>query len=78
MENKNIYNKFESLPIEAQRQVIAFIDFLQNKYEIRKSKKSDEQKFGDDKFIGIWQDRKDLEDSSNWVKSLRKNNWRES
>ena len=33
MENKVFYNKFESLPIEAQKQVLAFIDFLQKRYE---------------------------------------------
>ena len=77
MEDKNIYNKFESLPFEAQRQVIAFMDFLQLKYGIKKSKKSSELDFEDEKFVGIWQSRTDLKESSTWVKTIRKNNWRE-
>ena len=32
MENKGFYNKFESLPTEAQKQVIALIDLLKIKY----------------------------------------------
>lgn len=79
MDNKGFYNKFESLPLEAQRQVLAFIDFLQNKYEIRsKSKPSKEYKLKDEKFIGLWQERKDLEDSAKWLKKLRENEWKES
>ena len=28
MENEGFYNKFETLPIEAQKQVLAYIDLL--------------------------------------------------
>ena len=43
MENQGFYTKFESLPIEAQKQVLAFIDFLKKRYE-PKSKKDREKK----------------------------------
>lgn len=71
MENKRFYNKFVSLPIEAQKQVMAFIDFLQKRYE-SKSKRADKVKsIADNKFVGLWEKREDLKDSSEWIKNLR-------
>jgi hypothetical protein len=78
MDNQGLYNKFESLPLEAQKQVMAFIDFLQSKYESRnKYKPIKDYKFKDSKFIGLWQERKELEDSSKWVRKHRLNEWKE-
>lgn len=76
MENKGFYNKFESLPIEAQKQVMIFIDFLQKRYEakskiFRKSKSITT----DQKFVGLWKNREDLEDSSLWIRNLRRKEW---
>ncbi|MEO8232668.1 MAG: DUF2281 domain-containing protein [Ignavibacteriota bacterium] len=75
MEYKGLNNKFESLPAEAQKQVIAFIDFLKNKYEHRKKRSLEKEKITNKKFIGIWKDRVDFEKSSEWVRNIRKNEW---
>jgi len=78
MADKDFNVKFESLPLEAQRQVLSFIDFLQQKYlftqkKIRKGKSVSAGK----KFVGMWKDREDLKDSSLWIRSLRKRDWEE-
>ena len=76
MENKILNNKFESLPLEAQKQVFAFIDFLQNKYfSTSKEKRLKALKVVKRKFIGIWKDRIELKDSLKYVRNLRRNEW---
>ncbi|MBI1939430.1 MAG: DUF2281 domain-containing protein [Ignavibacteriales bacterium] len=77
MENKRFYNKFESLPIEAQKQVMAFIDFLQKKYESKSRKIQQIKSITDKKFVGLWKNRDDLIESSAWVRNLRKKEWAE-
>jgi hypothetical protein len=77
MESKRIYNKFESLPIEAQKQVIAFIDFLQSKYGLKSKRYNRSKPLKNKKFIGIWKNREDLNNSSSWVRNLRKREWRD-
>jgi len=77
MEIETLYNKFESLPIEAQKQVSAFIDFLQSKYQIKtKQRRLYGQGLFNEKFIGIWKDRIEFDDSSGWLKNLRKKEWK--
>ncbi len=77
MENKILNNKFESLPLEAQKQVFAFIDFLQNKYfSTSKEKRLKALKLSNEKFIGIWKDRIEFDDNSGWLKNLRKKEWK--
>ncbi|MGD8780909.1 MAG: DUF2281 domain-containing protein [Ignavibacteria bacterium] len=75
MENKIFYNKFESLPVEAQRQVLAFIDFLQKRYESKNKKTNERKSIINKKFVGLWENRKDLADSVSWIRNLRKTEW---
>ena len=75
MEYQDINNKFESLPAEAKKQVIAFIDFLQDKYSIKNRKKTVKNNLQNDKFYGMWKDRKDIKDSVGWVREIRKKEW---
>ncbi len=77
MENKGFYNKFESLPAEAQKQVLAFMDFLQKKYELKINKGKSKKSITDNKFVGLWENREDLKDSSLWIRNLRKKEWEE-
>lgn len=77
MEDKGFYNKFESLPIEAQKQVLAFIDFLQKRYEPKGKKTRERKSIANKKFVGLWENREDLKDSSLWIRKLRKKEWGE-
>ena len=70
-----IISEYDSL--SADLRIIAF-DFIQS-LKLRKdsdSNKSGQAKNLDEirmKFFGIWKDRNDIEDSSEWVRSLRRN-----
>jgi hypothetical protein len=76
MEPDKIVNDITSLPPEAQRQVADFIDFLKLRYKTdRKKGKSERLRLADEPFIGIWKDKKELKDSSGWVRKLRKSEW---
>lgn len=75
METNKLYNKFESLPMEAQKQVLLFIDSLQQKYKTKKNKNLLNKKIINSKFVGIWKDREDIKDSNLWVRNLRKKEW---
>ena len=76
MEPQNINNDISTLPPEAQRQVIDFIAFLKTRYrEIRPGKKTACNKISNEPFIGIWDGRKDMKDSSQWVRNTRESEW---
>ncbi len=78
MKNNNLFNKFESLPAEAQKQVIVFIEFLQKRYELKTKKpRTGKSLLKNKKFVGLWKNRKELDDSSSWIKNLREKEWRE-
>lgn len=76
MEPQNINNDIATLPPEAQRQVIDFIEFLKIRYKrTRPAKKATRNKIANDPFIGVWEDRQDMSDSSKWVRSTRETEW---
>ncbi len=71
MNNQSILKDISILPLNAQREVIDFIDFLKTRYatESKDQKKAlSATPIEDEIFIGMWHNRKDLEDSSEWVK----------
>ncbi len=51
-------------------------EILRNKIEFVSSQKPVLTPLKEEPFIGMWSDRKDLEDSSQWVKKLREKEWR--
>jgi hypothetical protein len=75
MTNEEILREIDSLTPEGQRQVIDFIAFVRQRYgylQLRETLASD---LSTESFIGIWQDRSDLKDSSAWVRSIRESEW---
>jgi hypothetical protein len=73
---KTLWDDFVNLPPEAQEQVRDFIAFLRSRYSQKPSRKSlRSPKLAKEKFIGIWRDRKDLQDSTLWVRNTRKREW---
>jgi hypothetical protein len=77
MNQKTVWQRFSSLPPEAQQQVIDFIAFLQTRYvPSRPRKTAKPTKLAQEAFIGMWRDRKDLRDSTAWVRNLRASEWR--
>lgn len=76
MSELTLPNKLKKLPPEAKRQAQEFIDYLYERYNLEEgSKKSNGSKLSASPFFGIWKDRKDMEDSTEWVKSVRKSQW---
>ena len=76
METQNINNDIANLPPEAQRQIFDFIEFIKVRYpQKHPTKKTTRNKIIQEPFIGIWEGRNDMNDSSQWVNNLRKTEW---
>ncbi len=73
---KELIQTFATLPPEAQRQALNFIAFLQQTYapSISKPQKTAID-WVNDPFIGMWQERQDMDDSTTWVRNIRENEW---
>ncbi len=76
MQTESMWKKFDALPPKAQKQVGQFIDLLQSRY-VKPKKKNGlrANSLFDDEFVGVWEDRKEMADSSLWVKNLRQAEW---
>ena len=63
-----------SLPPDARREVMDFIAFLRSRHMTRRksARRSDLSK---EPFVGMWRARRDLEDSTAWVRRLRDTEW---
>ena len=76
MEAANISSEIASLPPEAQRQVVDFIDFLKARYPAAQLAKQIKQTdLADEPFIGMWLDHNETQDSTAWVRRLRQSEW---
>lgn len=76
MTQNNILKEFDALPPEAQKQVLDFIAFLQMQYKPKRIKQVKQKaKLSNESFIGIWRNRDDLENSSDWVRKTRTSEW---
>lgn len=79
METARVAQEIASLPPDAQRQVIDFMAFLKTRYPVWRIVKETKQiRLADEPFIGMWQERKDMQDSTAWVRSLRRREWEHS
>jgi len=74
MEPDKIYNDISNLPPEARQQVADFISFLKTRYK-KPKKAALRNNIINDPFIGIWKDREDMKDSSNWLRNVRESEW---
>lgn len=74
MTQQQLVHEFFSLPTDAQRQVADLITSL-----LPKDPSGDDNPqridFTSNPFVGMWQDRQDLADSSAWVRNARRNEW---
>jgi hypothetical protein len=76
MEQEKIFDDISNLPPEAQRQVVDFIAFLRTRYKRSEQEKQTKRiNLVNEPFIGIWKDRKDLNNSSKWLRDIRKTEW---
>ena len=75
MTHEEILRELNLLPPEGQRQVADFIARLREQYARSQSSESITSDLVQDSFIGMWQDREDMQDSSAWVRNLREHEW---
>ncbi|HKZ84656.1 MAG TPA: DUF2281 domain-containing protein [Anaerolineae bacterium] len=76
MNQKVAWQDFVNLPPEAQQQVIDFIAFLQQRYASSRARKASRpSKLAKEPFVGMWRDREDLQDSTAWVRTVRRREW---
>ena len=72
MEPETIWQQLTALPLDAQREVADFIAFLQQRDRPPKpSQQSPQVDLQTDPFIGMWKDREDMQDSTQWVRTIR-------
>lgn len=74
--SEDLLENFTALPPEAQKEAMHFIEFLKSRYSSVKTAGANKAgKLEEEPFIGIWRDRKDMQDSSEWVRDLRQQEW---
>ena len=74
MTQHELIREFLSLATEEQRRVTDFITSLKQKNQsATPSEVPQPIDFSRNPFIGMWKDRQDLADSSDWVRNLRRN-----
>lgn len=79
MTPQKLFDEYIALPVKAQRQVADFVTFLRQQYTASQTdKKIHPVDLEREPFIGVWRNRKDLSDSSSWVRKTRKSEWGES
>lgn len=75
MNTQTIMDEFAALPPNAQQQVADFIEFLKQRYQPAKPARKAHMNLDQSGFVGIWHDRTDLKDSTQWVRNLRSSEW---
>jgi hypothetical protein len=68
-----ILEKVRSLPIEKQQEILNFADSLAREFQADTT----EPKIAwqNHPSIGMWKDREDMQDSTGWVRQIRKQEW---
>lgn len=71
-----IQQDIKDLPEEAKVLLVDFIQILKKRYPQTQQTKNLTLNLEDQPFIGIWSDRPETQDSSQWVRNIRQQNWR--
>jgi len=75
MSESTVSKKIKSLPPVAKKQAQDFVDFLYERYVKDETKQSAKNSISESSFFGIWKDREDMQDSTAWVREVRKSQW---
>ena len=78
MIREQILQTLRTLPPIAQQEVLDFIAFLQTRYvtQIQSENPPAAANLSSEPFVGMWQDRADMQDSSVWVRAVRTHEWK--
>ena len=69
--------RFRSLPPEARRQVLDFMDFLEQRYRLTAFHPRPKKPLRSYAFVGLWREREEMSDSYRWIRDLRRREWHE-
>lgn len=69
-----IQQDIKDLPEEAKVLLVDFIQILKKRYPQTQQTKT--LSLEDQPFIGMWSDRPETQNSSQWVRNIRQQNWR--
>ncbi len=76
MNQEKLLHDVISLPQFAQKEVIDFIAFMKLRYGNASEKSNNNlPDIENEPFIGMWCNRDDMDDSRDWVRNLRMNEW---
>jgi hypothetical protein len=75
MNDPTVSNKIKKLPPAAKKQAQDYVDFLYEKYVKADANESAKKSIIEDSFFGMWKDREDMQDSTAWVREIRKSQW---
>ena len=77
MSEKELIKRINKLLSEAQQEAADFVDYLSQKYIQQSVDSSSTKKKSilESSFRGMWKDREDMQDSTKWVRELRKSRW---
>lgn len=68
--------EFNTLPPPAQQEVLDFIAFFRARYAQQHSQTAGTSSdMREEAFVGMWRDRNDMKNSSEWVRSMRISEW---
>jgi hypothetical protein len=73
MTNEELLREFVALPPEGRRVITDLIAFLRQRYGAPPTTTSSAAAdLSSESFIGMWSDREEMQDSSAWVRTVRK------
>lgn len=75
MDQESLWNDFRALPPSARQEVTDFIAFLRTRYVQQSSRRSSGGPLKAEPFIGMWADRADMSNATDWVRALRTTEW---
>jgi hypothetical protein len=76
MDLEEICRQLAALPPAGQRRVAEFITLLQERYKhAPRGRRGGKSKLSEEPFIGLWEQREDLRNSTAWVRDIRRREW---
>lgn len=78
MEKEKVWREFAALSEKNQRRVASFIQSLQEENAVVDSEGGKQPCLEEEPFVGMWEGREDMADSSSWLRELREREWMSS
>ena len=66
-----ILQKVESYSPDMQREILDFIEFIENKYKFKTPATKKKSPLRNEPFVGMWKNRPEMKDSVEYVRKLR-------